>query len=86
MESFISSFQKNYELSKKVLPIDYYKYEGETNLVEEININPEYGGNCKKYLCLKATLLLTNDQTRVEALLKDKGLSPEIFEIEYEIY
>lgn len=80
-ESFITDFQKNYQLYTTQLPVTHSEYNSRGDVIKYISIRASQ--KCSITLCLRATIVNESDKNLVKSLLKEKGFNVEDFEIEY---
>lgn len=88
-EDFIETFQNNYSIWQKKLPVhftDYQETETGRKLVKDITIKTNYDEECKKTLCIKALMAFTDDKEFVNQMLKDQGFDLDHYEVVYEIF
>lgn len=86
-ESFIKTFQKDYQDFSTKLPIDYRETAGYGQTLEiskNITLKAKY--DCNLTLCIEALVAGTDSKEFVNSLLKEKGFNVEDFEIEYKFY
>ncbi|MBR3230885.1 hypothetical protein IKF73_02580 [Candidatus Saccharibacteria bacterium] len=84
-ESFIATFQKNYQLYSTKLPIEYLERDISTGYVSK-NVTIKTNPSCELTLCLEALMFGTDDQNLVRTLLNQQGFNTEDFRIDYQIY
>ncbi len=88
-ETFISSFRKKYDALLEALPIEHQEYTNTVDgreLTKDITIKMNSDAECKTFVCLKALMLGTDNQSMVKSLMLEKGLKAEDYEIYYKIY
>ena len=86
-ESFIQRFQKEYAAFTNQLPFDYYESEGYGQTLEiQKNITFSAKYDCENTLCIKASVVGTEDENFIESLLQEKGFNMEDYEINYVFY
>ena len=83
-ETFIKKYQEQYDLYTTELPVTYSEFTSKGSLSKYITVRKGY--NCKRTLCLSATIFDENDKEKVAELLRTKKFNVEDFEIEYNIY
>ncbi len=86
-EDFIQKFKSNQELLSSKLPIDYYESEGDgenRSLLKNITIKAAH--DCNLTLCVRALVVGTDNEDFIKNLLREKGINPEDYEIEYKFY
>lgn len=91
-ESFISDYEKAYDLYQAALPINLTEYEnGEhgRSLVTDVTIRRGDAAECTKTLCIEALILTSNGRdgkNLANELMTNKGLELENYEINYKLY
>ena len=83
-ESFITDFQRNYNLYSTQLPATYSEYDNNNELIKYISVNKS--DKCNVTLCVKALMNSESDRTLADSLLQGKGFNLEDFEIEYKVF
>lgn len=86
-ETFIQNFQTSYSDFITKLPIEYRESSGYGyTLSIQKNITLEAAYDCNYTLCIRALVVGTDSKDFINNLLREKGINPEDFEIEYKFY
>lgn len=86
-ETFIKRFQEDYEALTTKLPIDHSEtiyQDGFYEIKNSFNIIAR--NDCANTLCIQVNTLSANDKEYINAIIQEKGLNVEDFEIEYKYY
>ena len=86
-ETFIKRFQEDYEALTTKLPIDHSEtiyQDGFYEIKNSFNIIAR--NDCTNTLCIQVNTLSANDKEYINAIIQEKGLNVEDFEIEYKYY
>ncbi len=89
-EGFVAKMKKDFEMYvSEAFPIKYSRYEDTDEgrlLKEAVSIWRGEDDECEKILCLKVSMLFTDDKDVARELLAEKGFEVEDYEIIYENY